>query len=86
MKLRINWKLRFKNKTTFVSLICVVVSFIYNILGLLGVVPSVSEELVVQIIMLLSNFLVGIGVLIDPSTAGLDDSERVMTYNSPRQW
>nr|WP_243158077.1 phage holin [Aminipila terrae] len=72
-----------KNKTTLVSLIACIVAFIYQILAILGIAPSVTEEAVMQIISLLINILVTLGVVVDPTTSGIKDSVRAMTYKEP---
>jgi phi LC3 family holin len=50
------------------------------VLGLFGVVPSVSEESVVNVITLLVNILAFVGVIVDPTTDGINDSDRAMLY------
>lgn len=78
-----NLKLRLKNKATLTAIVLTAVAFVYQILGLIGVVPPVSEEQVTQIVGIIINLLVGLGVLIDPTTAGVKDSARAMTYEEP---
>jgi phi LC3 family holin len=78
--IKINWKARFKNKTFLVSFCALIISFIYECLSLLGVAPSVSENDVLQIIYIIINILGVMGVIIDPTTKGICDSERALTY------
>lgn len=80
-----NWKLRFKNKATLASIIGLVISTIYQILGILDIVPAISEDTVEQAIGLLLNGLLAVGVLVDPTTAGVKDSNQAMSYNEPRK-
>lgn len=80
----INWKLRFKNKTTLITLLVAVATFIYQIFGIIGYVPPISESEVVQIIGAACNILVGLGIIVDPTTAGIADSDMAMYYESPR--
>ena len=40
----INWKLRLKNKATLLAIVTAVIALIYQILGMLGIVPAVSES------------------------------------------
>lgn len=81
--LKINWKLRLKNKTSLVSLIACIVTFIYQILAIFEIVPSVTEEVIMQFISLLINILVTLGVVVDPTTSGIKDSVRAMGYKEP---
>jgi phi LC3 family holin len=78
--MKINWKARFKNKTFLITFVTLVVTFVYQVLGLFGVVPSVSEESVVNVITLLVNILAFVGVIVDPTTDGINDSDRAMLY------
>lgn len=78
--MKINWKARFQNKTFVVTFVTLIVAFVYQVLGMFGVVPSVSENEVMNIITLLVNVLATLGVLVDPTTKGFGDSERALTY------
>lgn len=79
-----NLKLRLKNKATLLALVLAVVTCIYQVCGIIGVVPPVSEDTVTQLIGVLANLLVGLGVLVDPTTAGVTDSIQAMAYDTPR--
>lgn len=79
----INWFVRFQNKAFVVAFCTAVAAFIYQILGMFGIVPPVAEDTVGQFIAIVANLLVGIGVLVDPTTEGVRDSERALTYTYP---
>lgn len=81
----INWKLRLKNKTTLVTLIILVVGFIYQAISLFGVVPTVSEEQITNVLLLLVNIGVTVGVVVDPTTAGISDSTQALNYDEPKE-
>ena len=78
--MKINWKARFKNKMFVLAFAALVVAFVYQVLGLFGIVPPVSEEAIVKAITMGVNILAFAGVLVDPTTEGMSDSERAMTY------
>lgn len=78
--MKINWKVRFKNKAFVISFVTVVVTFVYQILSLLGITPALSESMVMNLITTVINALVMLGVLVDPTTKGIKDSDRAMTY------
>lgn len=80
----INWKLRFKNKTTLVAMGGAVVTFIYQMLSLLGVTPKISQDTVIQLVSLIINVLVALGIVVDPTTSGVSDSDQALTYKEPR--
>lgn len=80
---KINWKVRFKNKTWLGLFIALIVSFVYGMLRLFNVYPPVTENQVLNIVNQVLGFLGLIGVLVDPTTAGIGDSERAMNYEEP---
>ena len=81
--MKINWKVRFKNKVWLGSFFSLVVGFIYSLLALFDVFPAVTQNLVVQLLNQVLTFLGLIGVIVDPTTAGLEDSDRAMGYEEP---
>lgn len=78
--MKINLKARLKNKTFVVSAVALIVSFVYQLLAMFGVVARVSETEVTEITTLAINLLALLGVLVDPTTEGVCDSERALTY------
>lgn len=78
--MKLNWKARFKNKTFVISFVTLIVAFVYQMLGLFGVVPSISESSIVNVVTIIINMLATFGVLVDPTTDGMSDSDRAMTY------
>ena len=64
----------------FISL---VVGFVYNILNAFDIFPAVTHHLVMEIVGQVLTFLGLVGVLVDPTTAGISDSNRAMTYEEP---
>ena len=80
--MKINWKARFKNKTFVITFVTLIITLVYQILGMFNVVPSVSEDAVMNIVTMLVNVLATIGVLVDPTTDGMSDSERALTYGT----
>lgn len=82
--MNINWVLRLKNKATLTALIAAALAFGYQVAGIFGVVPPVSQDALAQAAMLLVNLLVALGVAVDPTTAGISDSEQAMNYTEPK--
>ncbi len=83
--MNINWKIRFQNKTFLTGLISLVVVFIYDLLRLLGIAPVVTQSAVMQVAEGILTVLGMLGVIADPTTAGLSDSKQALTYTSPKQ-
>lgn len=80
----INWKLRFKNKATLVTLLLTIVAAVYSILAALGITPSITQEQVTDLIMAIVAILAAAGIVVDPTTAGIGDSRLAMTYDEPK--
>jgi len=83
--MKINWKLRFKNKATLLAIILAAIAFVYQILGIFGVTAPISQDQAIQISGLIINVLVGLGIVVDPTTAGTSDSTQAMTYIEPKK-
>lgn len=81
--MKINWKLRLQNKFTLSALISAVVVFVYEVAGALGFVLPVSQEQVLSAVAALLAVLVALGVVVDPTTNGVDDSNRALEYEEP---
>ncbi|QTE74046.1 phage holin [Clostridiales bacterium FE2010] len=81
--MKLNWKVRFKNKVWLGSFFSLVVGFVYSLLALFDVFPAVTQNLVVQLLNQVLTFLGLIGVIVDPTTTGIGDSERAMGYEEP---
>ena len=81
--MKINWKVRFKNRIWLGSFVSLIVSFVYSMLALFEVFPAVTENRALEMVNQVLTFLGLIGVLVDPTTAGIGDSERAMGYEVP---
>ena len=81
--MKMNWKVRFKNKTWLTMFISLIVGFVFNMLKLFDIVPVITENTIMTIAAQVLEFLGLIGVLVDPTTVGIGDSNRAMTYNEP---
>ena len=81
--MKINLKVRFKNPVFWLTVIPAVITFVYTVLGAFGVVPAISQEMIVNIATALISALTTIGVLVDPTTKGVGDSERALNYTEP---
>ena len=57
-----------------------IISFIYKLLSLFQIVPDFSENELFEIVSMVISFLGLIGVVVDPTTEGLSDSVRALSY------
>ena len=80
----INWKVRLKNKVWLMTAIPVVLGAIYAVLGLLGIVPAIAETEIENVLITLVGALAVLGIVEDPTTAGVGDSKQALTYEEPK--
>ncbi len=78
--MKINWKVRLRNKTWLASVLALVVSFVYDLLAMADFVPPLSQDWLMSLIQTLLTLLTALGVVIDPTTDGAADSDRAMNY------
>lgn len=78
-----NIKVRLKNKTFWLTAIPATITFVYTILSLFDIVPGISEAVLIKIATMVISALSVLGVFIDPTTAGIKDSQRAMGYVRP---
>ena len=83
--MKINWKLRIQNKVTLSAILLGVLTLVYQVLGILGIVPSVPQNEFAQVIAMVIDLLVLLGVVVDPTTAGVSDSTRALDYDHPNE-
>ena len=81
--MKINWKVRFRNKVFLYSMISLVVSFAFDLLAMFDVFPAISENMVLQLASIVLTILSGVGIVTDPTTEGVGDSERALSYSEP---
>ena len=83
--MKLNLKVRMKNKYFWITFIPAAITFIYTVLALFDVVPSISESMLLDIASAIITALSTMGVLIDPTTDGMFDSARALMYEKPGQ-
>ena len=81
----INWRVRFSNETFWVAVLPAIGLVITSALDIFGITADLGEIVQKLIVFVKAVFavLTLIGVINDPTTAGLKDSERAMTYKEP---
>ena len=80
----INWKLRLQNTTTLITLATTIVAAVYSILATFGVTPSITQDQTLNLVVAAVSVLVSIGVVTDPTTAGVSDSKQALSYETPK--
>lgn len=84
---KINWKVRLKNKAFWLSIIPAVLLLAQVVAAVFGYsldVGAVGDKLL-AVVNALFVVLAILGVVADPTTAGLSDSRQALTYEAPKQ-
>lgn len=81
--MNINWKLRLRNKVTLVSIVSLTVSFVYSVLDAMGIVPRVDQNVALQGLKYVIDVLSFLGIVVDPTTTGVSDSNLAMQRAYP---
>lgn len=82
--MQLNLKVRLKNPVFWLTFIPAVLTFVYTMLSCFGITPGISQETFLNALSAIVTALTTLGVLVDPTTQGMADSNRAMTYNSPQ--
>lgn len=83
----INWTVRIKNKTFWLALIPAVLLLVQAVCGLFGYdlqIEALNNQLI-DIVNSLFTVLVIMGIIVDPTTEGIDDSDVALTYLTPKK-
>lgn len=85
--MNINWIVRFKNKAFWLALIPAVLLLIQVIAAPFGYEWDfvVLNEQLAAIINAVFGVLAILGVVTDPTTAGVTDSKQALTYTTPKE-
>ena len=81
----INWKVRFSNKNFWLQAIPALLLLIQVVLNVFGVAFDFGDigNKLLAVVNAVFAFLTILGVVNDPTTDGLGDSKRAMTYQEP---
>lgn len=81
--MKINWKVRLKNVTFWMTMVPATITFIYAVLAAFGITPGLSQSTAINTGVAIVTALAALGVLVDPTTKGVGDSERALCYDCP---
>lgn len=83
----INWKVRLKNKAFWLAIIPAIILLVQAVAGLFGFTLDLGDigDKLLDIVELVFLILAILGVVTDPTTAGITDSTQALTYTEPKQ-
>ena len=79
----INWKVRIKNKMFWLALIPAVLLLVQAGCAVFGIELDFGDLQEKLLTVVNALFAVILGIVVDPTTEGVHDSERAMTYEEP---
>ena len=83
----INWKVRIKNKAFWVAIIPAALLLVQQVCTVFGVQLDFGElqTQMTSIVGTVFTLLAILGIVADPTTAGMGDSEQAMGYDEPKE-
>ena len=84
---KINWLERIKNKTIWIALIPALLLLIQVIAAVFGYKLDLGElgNQLLAVVNALFAVLSILGIVVDPTTAGVTDSQQALTYDEPKE-
>ena len=83
----INWTVRFKNKNFWLAVIPAVLLLIQAVAAVFGFTLDLGDigNKLIAVVNAAFGVLVVLGVVNDPTTAGMSDSKQAQGYNLPKE-
>lgn len=84
--MQINWKVRIKNKNFWITLIPAVLLLAQVVLAVFGVIIDLGDigNKLLAVVDAVFVVLTILGIVTDPTTAGVSDSVQALTYTVPK--
>ena len=82
--MKINWKVRLKHKPFLVALFSLVLILVQQVASIFGIDTTIYNEQITNLFNAILSILVLLGVVIDPTTQGVTDSEKALHYKEPK--
>lgn len=83
----INWTVRFKNKNFWIAIIPAMLLLIQAVASVFGFNLNLGDlgNKLLAVVNAAFGVLAVLGIVTDPTTAGMADSKRAMTYTEPKK-
>lgn len=82
--MKINWKVRLKHKPFLVSLFALLLLLVQQVAAIFGIDTTIYNAQATDLFNTVLAILVLMGVVVDPTTSGVDDSKQALRYEKPR--
>ena len=83
----INWLVRIKNKSFWIALIPAVLLLIQVVAAVFGITLDLGDlgNKLFAVVNAVFSVLTILGIVVDPTTSGITDSEQALTYTEPKE-
>lgn len=83
----INWLVRIKNKSFWIALIPAVLLLIQVVAAVFGITLDLGDlgNKLLAVVNAVFGVLAILGIVVDPTTSGITDSEQALTYTEPKE-
>lgn len=83
----INWKVRIKNRNFWLTLIPAVILLIQAVADVFGITLDLGDigDKLIAVVNSVFVLLAILGIVTDPTTDGVSDSEQALTYDKPKK-
>lgn len=81
--MNINWILRLQNKATLTTLCIAIITAVYGVFAAIGFTPGIAEEQIKNLVLTFIGVATALGIVVDPTSEGISDSDRAMGYVEP---
>ena len=85
--MKLNWKVRFKNKNFWLTIIpamLLLVQVVASVFGFTLELGNLGDKLL-AVVNAVFGVLAILGIVTDPTTKGVSDSDLAMTYDKPKE-
>lgn len=85
--MNINWTVRIRNKTFWLAVVPALLLLIQTVAALFGFQLDLGDlgDKIIAVVNAAFALLAILGVVTDPTTAGISDSTQAMTYSAPKR-
>lgn len=85
--MNINWIVRIKNKEFWLTMIPAVILLIQVVASVFGFTINLGElgNKLLAVVNAVFTILAILGIVVDPTTKGMSDSTRALTYDKPNE-
>lgn len=84
--MKINWKVRFKNKNFWLAIVPAILLVIQAVASVFGFSIDLGDlgNRLLTVVNAVFGLLAIVGIVNDPTTTGMGDSAQALTYDEPR--